>query len=182
VLKSRSVWLLSFVSAIVLLSVNTSSSAQTINVSDQFVQGCPLVLGDVSFHTTVSHRDGALLLKMEPVRQGSCSRFKALRLISPDGKRLKPRKIKPRRAGRGRISIGVGRRSGGSTGGSVFVHGGPSGGYGGSNHITYVFERGLPAGTLGSEWMWVIKTFDRCTKTREELQIPVDQLLSCETD
>ncbi len=174
-------WLLSFGSIIVLTAAGTFGSAQTIQVSNQPVQGCPLVLGDASFNTTVSRGDGALLLKMEPVRYGSCSRFKALRLISPEGKKLKPRKIKPKRSGRGHISIGVGRRSGGSTGGSVFVSGGPSG-YAKSNRITYVFEKGLPGGSLGPDWIWAIKTFDRCTKTREERHIPVDHLLSCEAD
>ena len=180
--SSRTKWLLSFGSVIVFTAAGTSSSAQTIQVSNQPVQGCPLVLGDASFDTTVSRGDEALLLKMEPVRYGSCSRFKALRLISPEGKKLKPRKIKPKRSGGGRISIGVGRRSGGSTGGSVFVHGGSSGAYGRSNRITYVFERGLPEGTLGPDWIWAIKTFDRCTKTKEERHIPVDHLVSCEAD
>ena len=174
-------WLLSFVSVTVFAVVSTSSSAQTIEVSDQPVQGCPLVLGDASLNTTVSRGDGALLLKMEPVRYGSCSRFKGLRLISPEGKKLKPRKIKPKRSRRGHISIGVGRRSGGSTGGSIFVSGGPSG-YAKSNRITYVFEKGLPEGSLGPGWTWAIKTFDRCTRTKEELHIPVDYLVSCEAD
>jgi len=174
-------WLLSFVFVIVLTVGSTSSSAQTIQVSSQPVQGCPLVLGDASLDMTVSRGDGALLLKMEPVRYGSCSRFKSLRLISPEGKRLKPRKIKPKRSGRAHISIGVGRRSGGSTGGSIFVSGGPSG-YAKSNRITYVFEKGLPAGSLGPGWTWAIKTYDRCTKTREELHIPVDQLVPCEAN
>ncbi len=174
-------WLLSFVSVIVLAVGGTSSSAQTIQVSDQPVQGCPLVLGDASLNTTVSRGDGVLLLKMEPVRYGSCSRFKALRLITPEGKKLKPKKIKPKRSGRTSISIGVGRRSGGSTGSSVFVAGGPSG-YAKSNCITYVFEKGLPEGSLGPGWTWAIKTYDRCTKTREELHISVDQLVPCEVD
>jgi hypothetical protein len=174
-------WLLSFVFVIVLTVGSTSSSAQTIQVSSQPVQGCPLVLGDASLDMTVSRGDGALLLKMEPVRYGSCSRFKSLRLITPEGKKLKPKKIKPKRSGRTSISIGVGRRSGGSTGGSIFVSGGPSG-YAKSNRITYVFEKGLPAGSLGPGWTWAIKTFDRCTRSKEELHIPVDHLVSCEVD
>lgn len=174
-------WLLSFGSVIVLAAAGTSSSGQTIQVSNQLVQGCPLVLGDASFNTTVSRGDGVLLLKMEPVRYGSCSRFKALRLISPEGKKLKPRKIKPKRSGGGHLSIGVGRSSGGSTGSSVFVSGGPSG-YATSNRITYVFEKGLPEEPLGLGWTWAIKTFDRCTKTKIERHIPVDHLVSCEGD
>ncbi|MFQ5759740.1 MAG: hypothetical protein ACE5HM_02070 [Acidiferrobacterales bacterium] len=181
-MEARAKWLWAFVSVAVLTVGSTSRSAQTIDVSDQPVQGCPLVLGDASFDTTVSHDDKALLLKMETVRYGSCSRFKTLRLITPEGKKLKPRKIKPKRSGRTSISIGVGRRSGGSssTGGSVFVQGGPSGGYGVSNYVTYVFERGLPEGALGSDWIWAIKTFDRCTRTKEELHVPVDYLISCQ--
>ncbi len=176
-------WLLFFVPIVALMTVSTSSAVQTVNVSDQSVPGCPLVLGDTSFNTNVSRDNGTLLLKMEPVRYGSCSRLKALRLMNPDGKRLKPKKIKPKRAGRARISFGIGRRSGGSsgTGGSVSVSGGPSG-YATSNFVTYAFAKDLPEGSLGPDWMWIIKMFDRCTKTREELQIPVDQLPSCEVD
>ena len=51
-----------------------------------------------------------------------------------------------------------------------------------SNRITYVFEKGLPEGSLGPGWTWAIKTYDRCTKTREELHIPVDQLVPCEAN
>jgi hypothetical protein len=62
------------------------------------------------------------------------------------------------------------------------VSGGPSGGYARSNRITYVFEKGLPEGSLGPDWTWAIKTFDRCTRSKEELHIPVDHLVSCEAD
>ena len=164
-----------------LMVESAFAATKIIPPSDRPVPGCPLVLGDAALNTTITRRDSVLLLKTEPVRYGSCSRFKTLRLITPEGKKLKPRKIKPRRSGRASISIGVGHRSGGGTGGSVFVHG-PSGGYGGSNRITYVFERGLPEGTLGSGWIWAIKTFDRCTRTKEVLHIPVDQLVSCEAN
>lgn len=167
--------------------MGTSGSAQNIQVSNQPVPGCPLVLGDSSFNTTVSRHDGALLFKMEPFRYGNCSRFKALRLMTPEGKKLKPRKIKPKRPGGARISFGIGHRSGGSsstsssTGGSVSVSGGASG-YATSNRVTYVFEKGLPEGSLGPDWIWAIKTFDRCTRTKGERRIRVDHLVSCEGD
>lgn len=168
--------------ALVLMAESAFGATETVQLSDVPVQGCPLILGDASFNTTVSRDDKALLLKMETVRYGSCSRFKTLRLVTPEGKKLKPRKIKPKRSGRTSISIGVGRRSGGSssTGGSVFVQGGPSGGYSVSNYVTYVFERGLPEGALGSDWIWAIKTFDRCVKIKRELHISVNDLVSCE--
>lgn len=63
-----------------LMAESAFGATEAGQLSDRPVQGCPLVLGDASLNTTVSRGDGALLLKMEPVRYGSCSRFKALRL------------------------------------------------------------------------------------------------------
>ena len=182
-MRTRTLLML-FVTA--LIAGSASGGTTVVQLSHGPVPGCPLVLGDSSFNTTVSREDGALLLKMEPFRYGNCSRFKALRLITPEGKKLKPRKIRPKRPGGARISFGIGRSSGGSssgssTGGSVSASGGPSA-YATSNRVTYAFKKGLPEDPLGSDWIWAIKTFDRCTRTKKERHILVDHLASCESD
>lgn len=173
--------LCSLLAGVLLILAHPSRAIETIAAPREARQGCPLMFGDIPVNIFLSRAGRNMFVELVPVKDRYCLRVKALRLVNPTGKKLKPKKLKPKRKGGTHVTVGVGRRSGGSTGVGILVAGAPGGGYSsGSNGYTYRFGKGLPDGRLGTGWIWTIKAYDACRDNAVQMRIPADELVPCE--
>lgn len=151
---------------------------QTAEPPTGYVQGCPLMLGDIPVNIFVTRTGRQLSLQLMPVKDRACLQAKAVRLVSPKGKRLKP---KGKASKPIVIGIGVGRGSGGSvsSGSATIIGGGPADSGTGPENLTFTFSKGLPRAPLGPGWTWRITGFDGCREKKTELRVAVDRLIAC---
>ncbi len=132
--------------------------------------GCSLELGTSAVQAAVDRTAQTLILTLTPADR-ACVWLKTVHLRTPSGKRLKPR-----RTGRGPLSIGIGIGAGsGGSSASVSV----AGGAGGPTEGVFHFTQSLPPGAPGTGWVWEIEAVDGCRQQSLTLRIPAERLSAC---
>ncbi len=138
----------------------------------QAVQDCSFAAGTIAVGASMERSPEALTLTLVPADR-ACLHVTSVRLLTPAGKRLKPKRARARAPGSIGIGIGVGG-SGGS--GSIFVTGGGASTTAGGQ---YRFTQRLPADAPGPGWIWLIEAVNGCRQESFSLRVPAERLAGC---